>query len=175
VLEVLQGDLAETALPDGLDGPTGEPTLADALEPSPEETSASRFAQQPVYFVSTVLRDARKRYTKQQKLLYTLLIASRKLRPYFQAHPIRVITKYPLETVLRNPNETGRVAEWVIELQPFELTFDTTPTKMSRAPAEFTAEWNDAFPDDGEAEEETQQLGKLSAGLWSMIFNGAFN
>ncbi|KAM0847810.1 hypothetical protein ACQ4PT_054780 [Festuca glaucescens] len=163
VLEVLQGDLAETAPPDGFDGPTGEPTLAEALEPSPEETSASRFVQHPVYFVSTVLRDAHERYTQQQKLLYTLLIASRKLRPYFQAHPIRVVTKYPLETVLRNPNAMGRVAEWAIELQPFELTFDTTPTKKSRALAEFTAEWTDASPDDGEAEEETQQPAILTS------------
>jgi hypothetical protein len=35
--------------------------------------------QKPVYFISTVLRDARERYTMQQKLLYTLLIASSKL------------------------------------------------------------------------------------------------
>ncbi|KAM0897262.1 hypothetical protein ACQ4PT_022702 [Festuca glaucescens] len=135
VLEVLQGDLAETAPPDGLDGPTGEPTLAEALEPSPEETSASRFVQHPVYFVSMVLREARE----------------------------RVVTKYLLETVLHNPNATGRVAEQAIELQPFELTFDTTPTKKSRALAEFTAEWTDASPDDGEAEEETQQPAILTS------------
>jgi hypothetical protein len=131
VLEALQGDCTEISQPDDLDGPSRKPTLIEALDPSPEETSASRFVQHPVYFVSTVLRDARERYTQQQKLLYTLLIASRKLRPYFQAHPIRVVTKYPLETVLCNPNATGRVAEWAIELQPFELTFDTTPTKKS--------------------------------------------
>jgi hypothetical protein len=63
MLEVLQGDHAETAPPDAFDGPTGEPTLAEALEPSPEETSASRFVQHPIYFVSTVFRDARERYT----------------------------------------------------------------------------------------------------------------
>jgi hypothetical protein len=33
--------------------------------------------QKPVYFISMVQRDARERYTMQQKLLYTLLIASR--------------------------------------------------------------------------------------------------
>lgn len=45
--------------------------------------------------------------------------------------------------ILRNPNATGHVAEWAIELQPFELTFDTTPTARGRALAEFTAEWTD--------------------------------
>ncbi|KAM0890753.1 hypothetical protein ACQ4PT_026840 [Festuca glaucescens] len=99
--------------------------------------------QHPIYFVSTVLRDARERYTMQQKLLYTLLVASRKLRHYFQGHPITVVTSYPLEQVLCNPNVTGRVAEWAIELQPFELTFETTKVIKSKALAEFTAEWTD--------------------------------
>jgi hypothetical protein len=49
-------------------------------EKTPEDTAK---VQKPVYFVSMVLRDAQERYTMQQKLLYTLLIASRKLRHYF--------------------------------------------------------------------------------------------
>jgi hypothetical protein len=46
-----------------------------------EEAACANVAkvQQPVYFVSTVLRNTHERYTMQQKLLYTLLIASRKL------------------------------------------------------------------------------------------------
>jgi hypothetical protein len=40
-------------------------------EKTPEDTAK---VQKPMYFVSTVLRDARECYTMQQKLLYTLLI-----------------------------------------------------------------------------------------------------
>ena len=40
--------------------------------------------EHPVYFVKMVLRDAREKYPVQQKLLYALLIASRKLHHYFQ-------------------------------------------------------------------------------------------
>jgi hypothetical protein len=65
--------------------------------------------QKPVYFVSTVLRDPRERYTTQQKLIYTLLIASKKLHHYFQGHPIRVVTDRPLETILCNQRKGGRV------------------------------------------------------------------
>jgi hypothetical protein len=55
---------------------------SDAPEPHKEKTPEGiTKVQKPVYFVSTVLRDARERYTMQQKLLYTLLIASRKLLP----------------------------------------------------------------------------------------------
>ena len=54
-------------------------------------------------------------------LLLALLVASRKLHHYFQGHPIKVVSAYPLERVLRSPNAAGRVAEWNIELQAFQL------------------------------------------------------
>jgi hypothetical protein len=91
---------------------TKPPSKSDAPKPPEEEPPEGIVkVQKPVYFVSTVLRDTWERYTMQQKLLYTLLIASRKLRHYFQGHPIKVVTDRPLETILRNPNVTGRVAE----------------------------------------------------------------
>jgi hypothetical protein len=77
-------------------------------EKTPEGTTK---VQKPMYFVSTVLRDAQEHYTMQQKLLYTLCITSRKLRHYFQGHPIKVVTDRPSEIILRNPNVIGRVAE----------------------------------------------------------------
>ena len=94
-----------------------------------------------MYFVSTVLRDAREKYPVQQKLLYVLLITSRKLRHYFQGHPIKVVSTFPLEKILRNSNATGRVAEWAVELQPFELELLTTKTIEGGSLAEFNAEW----------------------------------
>jgi hypothetical protein len=117
-------------------------------EVTPECTTK---VQKPVYLISTVLRDAWEHYTTQQKLLYTLLIASRKLRHYFQGHPIKVVTDCPLETILRNPNVTGRVAEWAMELQPFEIAFETTKVIKSKA----LAEWTDPFADEPPEVEST--------------------
>jgi hypothetical protein len=51
--------------------------------------------QKPIYFVSHVLRDAETRYTQLQKAAYALIVAARKLRPYFQSHPIKVYTGSP--------------------------------------------------------------------------------
>jgi hypothetical protein len=130
--------------------------------------------QKPVYFISTVLRDVREHYTMQQKLLYTLLIASRKLRHYFQGHSIKVVTDRPLETILHNPNVTGRVAEWAVELQPFEISFETTKVIKSKAFDEFTAEWTDPFADEPPKVESTL-LGEEALGLWVMHFDDAFN
>jgi hypothetical protein len=140
-------------------------------EKTPEDTTK---VQKPVYFVSTALHDARERYIMQQKLLYTLLIASRKLRHYFQGHPIKVVTNRPLENILRNPNVTGRVAEWVMELQPFEISFETTKVIKSKALAEFTAEWTDPFANEP-PEVESTLPGEEALGLWVMHFDGAFN
>ena len=56
--------------------------------------------QKPVYYVSKKLAAAERNYPKIEKLAYSLLIASRKLRHYFQAHPIVVYTDQPLRQVL---------------------------------------------------------------------------
>jgi hypothetical protein len=92
--------------------PQGDPPELHE-EKTPKGTTK---VQKPVYFISTVLCNTRECYTMQQKLLYTLLIASRKLRHYFQGHPIKVVSDRPLETILRNPNVIGRVVEWAVEL-----------------------------------------------------------
>jgi hypothetical protein len=46
--------------------------------------------QAPVYFVSEVLSLSKKNYTELEKVLYAVLMASRKLRHYFQAFHIIV-------------------------------------------------------------------------------------
>ena len=79
-----------------------------------------------------------------QKLLLALLVASTKLRHYFQGHPIKVVSSYPLEKVLRGPNIVVRVAEWNIELQAFQLEFSTTRAIKGAALTDFVAEWTDA-------------------------------
>ena len=56
--------------------------------------------QKPVYYVSRILRDAETRYSPIEKMAYALIVAARKLRPYFQAHRIKVMTKEPLKKAL---------------------------------------------------------------------------
>ncbi|XP_074346618.1 uncharacterized protein LOC141685413 [Apium graveolens] len=65
--------------------------------------------QSPVYYVSKRLHDTETRYTSMEKLVYALVLASRKLRPYFQAHRVEVRTAYLLRQVLHKPESSGRM------------------------------------------------------------------
>jgi hypothetical protein len=97
--------------------------------------------QRPMYFISEVLHEAKTRYLEVHKLLYAILIASRKLRHYFQAHRISVVTSYPLRAFLRNPNVTGNIAKWAAELAEFELDFVPCHAVKSQVLADFRVDW----------------------------------
>ena len=109
-----------------------------------------------------------------QKLLLALLVASRKLRHYFQGHPIKVVSSYPLERVLRSPNSAGRVAEWNIELQAFQLEFSMTRVIKGAALADFVAEWTEA-PGLKADEDRSLSPGSEAPEGWVMYFDGAFS
>lgn len=53
--------------------------------------------QHPIYFVSKVLHDAETRYSNIEKLAYALVISARKLKAYFESHPVVVYTNAPLK------------------------------------------------------------------------------
>ena len=40
-------------------------------------------AQRPVYFISRAFREAEERYSQMEKLAFMLVVAARKLKPYF--------------------------------------------------------------------------------------------
>ena len=81
------------------------------------------------------------------KLIFGHLKSSRKLRHYFQAHEITVVTRFPLQRILQNPEPTGRIVEWALELSSFGVKFESTLTIQSRALVEFIAEWT-PIPDE---------------------------
>jgi ribonuclease HI len=79
--------------------------------------------QAPVYFVSEVLSLSKKNYTELEKVLYTVLMASRKLRRYFQAYHIIVPSSQPLKDIMRNRETTRRIGKWAAELNEFTIDY----------------------------------------------------
>ncbi|KAJ3684765.1 hypothetical protein LUZ61_013929 [Rhynchospora tenuis] len=93
--------------------------------------------QKPVYFISKILRDAETRYPMIEKSAFAIVTAARKLRPYFQAHSIRVVTNMPLHKALGQFNVAGRLLKWAIELSEFDITYLSRTAYKSQALADF--------------------------------------
>jgi hypothetical protein len=97
--------------------------------------------QAPVYFVSEVLSPSKKNYTELEKVLYAVLMASRKLRHYFQAYHIIVPSSQPLKNIMRNREATWRVEKWAAELNEFTIDYVHRSSIQSQALADFIADW----------------------------------
>ena len=63
--------------------------------------------QKLVYYTSRALRKVEARYPQIEKLAFALITTSRKLRHYFQAHVINVMTDHPLKKAM-NKLEAAR-------------------------------------------------------------------
>jgi hypothetical protein len=73
--------------------------------------------------------------------MYVILMTKRKLRHYFDAHPITVVSKYPLGEVIQNPEAEGRITKWVLELMGQNITYTLRSAIKSQVLADFVAEW----------------------------------
>jgi ribonuclease HI len=120
--------------------------------------------QAPIYFVSEVLSSSKKNYTELEKVL-AVLMASRKLRHYFQAYHIIVPSSQPLKDIMRNREATGRIGKWAAELNEFTIDYVHRSSIQSQALADFIADWTP-----GAQEEETNK----NAEAWTVSCDGSW-
>jgi hypothetical protein len=72
-----------------------------------------------------------------------VVLAQRKLRHYFEAHPVTVVSSFPLAEIIRNPNAPGRIAKWSVELMGEMLAYAPRKAIKSQILADFVLEWTD--------------------------------
>ena len=92
-------------------------------------------------------------------------MASRKLRQYFQANPILVMTDQPIRKSMNKPKTAGRMVQWAIELSQFDIEYHPRTAIKAQALADFIAEFTltDEENPNHEAERWTIQTGGSSA------------
>ena len=108
--------------------------------------------QKPVYYTSRVLRGAEGRYLQIEKLAFALITASRKLRHYFKAYVINVMTDHLLKKVMNKLEVAGRLIQWVVELSEFDIIYQPRRAIKAQALANFIAEFTPNYDDLDEME-----------------------
>jgi hypothetical protein len=69
-----------------------------------------------------------------------VVVASRKLKHYFQAHKIIVPSNFPLNNIFNNPEAIGRIGKWATEFNDFTIEFVGRNTIKSQALTDFVAD-----------------------------------
>ncbi|GJX66827.1 reverse transcriptase domain-containing protein [Tanacetum coccineum] len=96
--------------------------------------------QVPVYFVSRALRGPEINYTPMEKLVLALLSASKRLKRYFQAHTIVVITDQPIKQLLSSSEISGRMLKWKFELEGYDIQYRPRTAIKGQILADFIVE-----------------------------------
>ncbi|GJT89769.1 reverse transcriptase domain-containing protein [Tanacetum coccineum] len=96
--------------------------------------------QIPIYFVSRALRGPEINYTPMEKLVLALVSASKRLKRYFQAHTVIVITDQPIKQMLSNPEVTGRLLKWSFELEEHDIQYRPRTSVKGQILADFIVE-----------------------------------
>jgi hypothetical protein len=79
--------------------------------------------------------------TDLEKISYAVVMASRKLRHYFEAFKVRVTSDRGLGELFRNLEASVRIAKWAAKLFGYHITFEPRTTIKSQVLADFIVDW----------------------------------
>ncbi|GJR52187.1 reverse transcriptase domain-containing protein [Tanacetum coccineum] len=96
--------------------------------------------QHPVHYVSRTLHDAGRNYALLGKMELALGHAARRLRRYFEAHPITVITNQPIKQILSKADTSGRLAQYSVELGAYNIMYEPRSAIKGQILADFINE-----------------------------------
>ncbi|XP_051132475.1 uncharacterized protein LOC127252363 [Andrographis paniculata] len=136
---------------------------------------ANKGKENALYYLSRMMTPNELNYSPVEKICLALIFAIKKLKHYFQAHTIRLVSKAnPLKYVMSKPVLSDRLARWYLQLQQFEIIYVPQKAVKGQILADFLAdhpipaEWelSDDFPDE-------DALFLEITPPWKMYFDGS--
>ena len=97
--------------------------------------------QRPVYYVSKSLHEAEVRYLLLEKAVLAVMLGTRKLPHYFQAHIVVVLIQLPLKAIFRSADYTGWITKWGTILGAFDIKYMPRTSVKGQVLANLVAEF----------------------------------
>nr|GEV23775.1 hypothetical protein [Tanacetum cinerariifolium] len=96
--------------------------------------------QCPMQYLSRILNETERNYAPMEKLALSLIHMTRRLRRYFEAHPVKVITDQPIKNILNNTETSRKLAIYDVELGAYNITFIPHNAVKGQILADFLSE-----------------------------------
>ena len=93
--------------------------------------------------MSKSLHEAEVRYLPLEKAILAVVLNTRKLPHYFQAHTVVVLTQLPLKTTLQSADYTGIIAKWDTILGAFDIKYIPRTSIKGQVLADLVAEFTE--------------------------------
>ena len=131
--------------------------------------------EQPIYYVSKTLKDTKTKYPRIEKACLVIIYASQRLKRYFSANQILLVTKsHLIKALLHQPLLTGRIAQWLVLLSQYDIGIRTPKAVKSQAIVNLLAQ----FPEKEEGPLSKEIPGEVAVieipgKKWTMRFDGS--
>ncbi|GJY75395.1 reverse transcriptase domain-containing protein [Tanacetum coccineum] len=131
--------------------------------------------QSPIQHVSRALNEAERNYALMEKLALSLVHMTRRLRRYFKAHPVKVITDQPIKQILSKTEASKKLAKYAVKLGVYNITFELRNAVKGQVLADFIT----GTPD-GESPEKYFRTPKITPERdeteeWTLFTDGALS
>lgn len=93
--------------------------------------------QKPIYYISKAIQRPEIRYSEMEKSAQAVMVAVRRLRPYFLSHKVIVRTNLPVRQTMGRQDLLGRLVKWAVELGEYDVEFEPRTAIKAQALASF--------------------------------------
>ena len=131
--------------------------------------------EQLVYYINCTLKDVETHYPRAERACLAIVYASQRLRHYFLAYEVWLMTKsHAIKALLQQPILSGRISQWLLQLSQYDLKMGTPRAVKSQAIADLLAQFpgQEEFPLGDKVPGEVAMAEEVRE-RWVMKFDGS--